>query len=176
MLALVLVFACSREAGRRSPASRSQSSEEIGSPTPAPPALERSPYVGVRHNPMPRGVRLVGGASFRLGRADYALSHVVAPEGDMVWLDSIVAGSSPSAMIVRATLEVPPLDRDERLFMASCDADGRLDERIVAVVIDEPAATRFTKIRQAWRVDQRHGRFDVIPVTGITCEEPAAGP
>jgi hypothetical protein len=58
--------------------------------------------------------------------------------------------------------------------MASCDVDGRLDGRVVAVVVNEPNATKFTKVRQAWRVDVGNARFDVIPVAGITCEDPGA--
>ena len=56
--------------------------------------------------------------------------------------------------------------------MASCDADGRLDGRVIAIVVNEANVTKSTKVRQAWRVDARSGRFDVIPVAGISCEDP----
>jgi hypothetical protein len=56
--------------------------------------------------------------------------------------------------------------------MASCDVDGRLDSRVVAIVVNEANATKLTKVRQAWRADASNGRFDVIPVAGITCEDP----
>ena len=93
----------------------------------------------------------------------------------MVWLDSLVPGSQPPIKIVRAELRVPPLARDERLFMASCDVNGRLAGRVIAVVVNEVGVTKFTKIRQAWRADPRRGRFDVIPVAGIACEDPGTG-
>jgi hypothetical protein len=58
--------------------------------------------------------------------------------------------------------------------MASCDVNGKLDGRVVAIVVNEANATKFTKIRQAWRTDASGGRFDVIPVAGISCEDPGA--
>jgi len=55
--------------------------------------------------------------------------------------------------------------------MASCDANGKLDPNVIAIVVTEPNATKFTKVRQAWRVNAAAGRFDLIPVAGIVCEE-----
>lgn len=43
---------------------------------------------------------------------------------------------------------------------------------VVAIVVNEPGASRFTGIRQAWRADAGAARFDVIPVDGVVCEEP----
>jgi hypothetical protein len=122
---------------------------------------------------LPAGITEQGGAVIRIGKSEYAVSHVRSRDADMLWLDSIVAGTSqPPEKIVRAELRIPPLERDERMFIASCDVNGRLDSRIVAIVVEEPGASKFTKIRQAWRADPHRGRFDVIPVTGVTCEDP----
>ena len=132
--------------------------------------------MGVRHDPLPAGVTNEGGALVRIGAAEYSISHVRAKGVDMLWLDSIIPGKTQNPeKIVRAELRIPPLERDERLFMASCDVNGRLDSRVVAIVVNEPGATKFTKVRQAWRADAVRGRFDVLPVSGITCEDPGAG-
>jgi hypothetical protein len=122
---------------------------------------------------MPSGVTNEGGALIRIGNADYSITHVRAKGVDMVWLDSIVPGKAgdPEKVVI-AELRIPPLERDERLFMASCDVNGVLAPRLVAIVINEPGVTKFTKVRQAWRADAVHGRFDVIPVPGISCEDP----
>jgi hypothetical protein len=130
-------------------------------------------YVGVRHDPLPAGVKGEGGAMLTGTASSYAFIHVRTPRGDMIWLDSIA--STPAAepsKTVRAELAIPPLAADERLFMASCDVNSRLDSRVLAIVINEPGVTKFTKIRQAWRVNERAGRFEVIPIAGITCEDP----
>ena len=67
------------------------------------------------------------------------------------------------------------LGPDERLFFASCSVAGKLDPRVVAIVVDEPNVTTFTKVRQAWRANIDRGEFELIPVTGITCEETGGG-
>ena len=140
------------------------------------PDLSSGHYVGVHHDPLPAGVTNEGGALIRVGTADYSISHVRARGVDMLWLDSIVPGKSQNPeKIVRAELRIPPRERDERLFMASCDVNGRLDSRIVAIVVNEPGVAKYTKVRQAWRADASRGRFDVIPVTGISCEDPGPG-
>jgi hypothetical protein len=173
LIATLFVVACSRDVGHR------EGVADTAAPTPItrlsdPPALAKGPYVGTRHNPLPPGVNYVEGATLHIDGAGYVLSHVQTPDGDMVWLDSIVTGARPPASIVRATVRVPNLARDERLLIASCDVNGQLDSRVVAIVVNEANATKFTKVRQAWRVDAQRGRFDVIPVAGITCEDPGS--
>jgi hypothetical protein len=96
----------------------------------------------------------------------YRLSYVGAGTDDYVVFDT--SSSAPQL----AALKVPPLARDERLFMASCDAGGKLDPYVVAIVVNQPNTTRFTQIRQAWRVNAPQARFDLIPVAGIVCEDP----
>jgi hypothetical protein len=177
---LVVAAACSREPIRKTGVSDTQSASP-SSPSSGPripPDLSGRHYVGVHHDPLPAGVTHEGGAMIRIGSADYSISHVRARGVDMLWLDSIVPGKKQDPeKVVRAELRIPPLDRDERLLMASCDVDGRLDSRVVAIVVNEPAAgtMKFTKVRQAWRADVARGRFDVIPITGITCEDPGVG-
>jgi hypothetical protein len=112
----------------------------------------------------------------RRGGAEYELAYLKTPRGDVIWFDSLSRGAQPTpARVVRAELRVPPLGRDERLFLASCDVNGKLDPNVVAIVVNEPNVTTFAKVRQAWRVNPDRGQFELVPVTGITCEEPGAG-
>ena len=137
-------------------------------------------YVGIRYDSLPRTFAFVSGALISNGpgtsTTSFDMDLVRTPRGDMVWLDSIIAVSDRGrpSRIVRAELKVPPLAPDERLVMSSCDVDGRLDPRVVAIVVVGPAETQATSIRQAWRADAASGKFDVIPVTGVACGDPGS--
>ena len=171
LLALTLgVVACSKDAGRNVESASTRGALES---QPRAPRLASGRYTGTRHDPLPAGIVSQGGVLVRIDGADYAFTRVRTPAGDMIWLDSIAPATGQTPVkIVRAELPVPPLARDERLLMASCDVRGRLDGRVVAIVVGEANATKFANVRQAWRADPRLGRFEVIPVAGITCEDP----
>lgn len=145
-----------------------------------PRGAARRGYVGLQYDSLPGDFTFEGGTVIppaAPSHAEYDFSYVRTPRGDMIWLDTlgVPAGRGLRARIVRGTLVIPPLARDERLFMASCDVRGRFDPRVVAIVVNEPRVSRFTKIRQAWRVDLPTGRFDIIPISDIVCEEPGSG-
>lgn len=129
-------------------------------------------YVGMRYATLPAGFAYQAGSAIpRAGAgARYALSRVQTPHGDMMWLE----GLEGSKRVVYAELRVPPLASDERLLIGSCDENGRLDPRIVAIVVADSGATRFTRVRQAWRANAGMGQFDLLPVAGIVCEEPGS--
>jgi hypothetical protein len=171
LAAALAIVACSGDAARKE-GSSDVAAAGAGAPA-SPPGVASGRHIGLRHGALPAGITSQGGAVVRFDGVDYAFTSVRTPTGDMVWLDSIAPGAAePPVKIVRAELRVPPLARDERLLMASCDVDGRLDGRVIAIVMSEANATKFTKVRQAWRADPRNGRFDVIPVAGISCEDP----
>jgi hypothetical protein len=139
-------------------------------------------YVGVRYDSLPAKFTFVSGSLIPIApganSTSFDMDLVRTPRGQMVWLDSIVAVSQRGrpTRIVRAELKVPPLAADERLVMSTCSVDGQLDPRVVAIVVSNRSAAvdstaRFTAIRQAWRAVAGSGQFDVIPVTGITCDE-----
>lgn len=180
LVALVTVtLGCSRDEPRaaRGTARTSDSpSARGGASSPSQPPLNpRGSFVSNRYESLPKGVTLIAGAVLPASRAsgEYELARVKTPRGEMVWFDSLAHTSRAApARTVRAELKVPPLGNDERLFMASCDVGGKLDPRVVAIVVNEPNVTTFRKIRQAWRVNAGRGQFELIPVAGITCEEP----
>ena len=152
---------------------------DVGASAGANPLRGATHYLGVRYDSLPAEIKYEGGSVLSRGAngvaGDYDFAHVRTPRGDMIWLDTVDArGGKAPVRVVRAELTIPPLANDERLFMASCDAGGKFDSRVVAIVVDEPNATRFAKIRQAWRANIAAGRFDVIPVTGVVCEDPGS--
>lgn len=183
IVAVATVAACSgdtirtsRSDGRPSdaPGAAGGASSPQGSPI-AP----RGAYVGNRYEALPRGVTYVSGAVLPTGRGgggEFELARVRTERGEMVWFDSLSRSSRPTpTRFVRAELRIPPLGRDEQLQLGSCDVSGKLDPRVVAIVVSEPNATKFTQVRQAWRVNVVRGQFELIPVSGITCEEPGGG-
>jgi hypothetical protein len=180
VLVVGLAVACSRETRRAVDTAKADLGPNVDAPAATPAGATKASYVGLQYDSLPGDVTYKDGSvippNARTHNAEYDLAHVVTPRGEMVWLDTLGApvGKGLRAKIVRAELTVPPLANDERLFLASCDANGRLDPTVVALVVNEPNATRFTKIRQAWRVNIRAARFDLIPVTGITCEDPGS--
>ncbi len=166
-------WACAKDAPHTTPTQDSTTAAEAGQGAnlPRPQVQIGSSYVGLTYSAPPTGVKSVGGATLsspRDVRGNYAFNHVTTPRGDMIWLDTIGA----SNRLVLAELPLPPLANDERLFIGSCDAAGRLDPRVIAIVVNQPGATRFTEIRQAWRADPHSARFDLLPVAGIVCEDP----
>ena len=174
-LALLLFTASCGGEPRRS--SARADSAVVGS---APSARAPGNYVGLEYEVLPPRVSAMGGAvlpQMNSGAGgDFGFSYVRTPQGDMIWLESIdkaTHGRRPRRM-VRAQLRIPPLASDERLFMASCDVGRTLDGWVVAIAIHAPNTTRFTRVRQAWRADPVAQRFDVIPIDGITCEEPGS--
>ena len=178
-----ILLACSSERSARDERERAAADTVVRLPNTAEPArgATRRSYVGLQYDSLPGDFTFEGGAvvpaTAAPGQAEYDFSYVRTPRGDMIWLDtlSVPAGHGLRARIVRGTLVIPPLGADERLVMASCDVHGRFDPRVVAIVVNEPGASRFTKIRQAWRADLPSGRFDIIPITGVVCEEPGGG-
>jgi hypothetical protein len=115
------------------------------------------------------GVTLEGGAT--IPNTDYVFRRVATPHGDAIWLDSM---SGNGVRTRRAELALPPLAADERVLLASCDVNGRLDPFVVAVVVNETNVARFTKVRHAWRANSASRRFDMVPVAGIICEDPGS--
>lgn len=174
--AVVAGIGCSGDT-QRAPGGRTRTGDSsiATGAAPASPIARQGLYVGNRYETLPRGVTLVSGAVIPAARGagEFEMARVRTARGDMIWFDSLshTARATPTR-IVRAELRVPPLGRDEQLLMGSCDVSGVLDARVVAIVVREPNVTKFTQVRQAWRANGARGQFEMIPVGGITCEEP----
>ena len=160
---------------------RSRDSGMAGRPATPEAVVGRTSYVGMRYGTLPSGFSYQAGSTLSRGSGGagrYAVSQVRTPRGDMLWLETIEPRDgeerTTAERVVRAELRVLPLAADERLMIGSCDVNGRLDARVVAIVVAEPGVTRLTKIRQAWRADAQAGRFDLLPVASIVCEEPGS--
>lgn len=178
--AALAVLGCTRTDSRADAPKLPATDTAVAAATTTTPAQRaKANYVGLRYEGLPRGFAYHAGSVITPSPpsgGDYAFSQVGTPKGEMIWLDSLGAPirNGDRARTVRASLVIPPLAKDERLFMASCDVSGKLDPMVVAIVVSEPNGSRFTKIRQAWRADAAASRFDVLPLAGIVCEEPGS--
>ena len=123
----------------------------------------------VRGESLPPGVTLEAGAT--IPNTDYVVRRVATSRGDAIWLDSMGRNRTRTR---RAELALPPLAADERVMLASCDVNGRLDPFVIAVVVNETNVSRFTKVRQAWRANLAERKFEMVPVAGIVCEDPGS--
>ena len=172
-VAIVTAFALACSSERTRPAPQGESSAAASGDRPPSPAPLTGSYIGTQYVAPPPGVTILGGAAFSTPgdtRGTYALAYVQTPHGSMIWLDTIDGGT----MRVRAQLSLPALAIDERLFIGTCDVAGHLNGRVVAIALNEVAGSRFDRIRQAWLANTEHHRFDIVPVSGVTCEDDSA--
>lgn len=172
LVASTIMLACSRDTGDRAPHDSTKpvadTAAVAANAAPSAPSGD-STYVGLTYETPPAGVTTEAGSMLpKAGAADFDLGRVHTPKGDRLWLES----AEGKAKTVRAELKLPPLANDERLFIASCDVNGKLDPSVAAIVVNEAGATKFTKIRQAWRAHTSPAHFDVLAVTNISCEDP----
>jgi hypothetical protein len=176
--ACALLAACSGDQSRKD--SQESTATAAGIVVSAAEFSSASKYLGIRYDSLPPAFTFVSGAllpgSSGAGGSGFDLDLIRTPRGEMLWLDSIVAVSSHGrpSRVVRAELKVPPLASDERLVMSTCDVDGHVDPRVVAIVIIGPGEAQVPPVRQAWRANAVSGAFDVIPVTGVACGQPEA--
>ncbi len=165
--AAVVLFACSGESLR---SSRSPDTM-IGNPAQKPSAASKRPSTVTATAKLPPGVKFESGAT--IPNSDYVFRRVSTARGEMVWLDSVTQSTGgEQARVLIADLRLPPLAADERVMLAWCDISGRLDAFVVAIVVNEANVNRLTKVRQAWRADPVARRFEILPVSGIVCEDP----
>jgi hypothetical protein len=164
---LAALTACSRESSRGEHATDSAASS--GRATSAANKRSGAADSGLRGESLPPGVKLEAGAT--IPNTDYVFRRVATSRGDAIWLDSMGRDRTRTR---RAELALPPLAADERVMLASCDVNGRLDPFVIAVVVNETNVSRFTKIRQAWRANSAERKFDMVPVAGIVCEDPGS--
>ena len=178
IVVFALIAACSGEESGRG--SHDSSASAAGTVVSAAEFSAAPKYLGIRYDSLPPAFTFVSGAllpgASGPGASGFDLDLIHTPRGDMLWLDSIVAVSTRGrpSRVVRAELKVPPLATDEKLVMSTCDVDGHLDPRVVAIVIIGPGEAQAPPVRQAWRANAVSGAFDVIPVTGVACGQPEA--
>ena len=178
---VIAAAACSGEGGRGGAgASGDSGANAAGNVVSDAAFASASSYVGIRYDSLPAAFTFVSGAllpkSAGAMSGAFDLDRIRTPRGDMVWLDSIirVPGRPRPSRIVRAELKVPPLAADERLAISSCEINAAADPRVVAIIVVNQDAKSTTTVRQAWRANLKSGEFDVIPVTGIACEDPGS--
>ncbi len=169
--------ACAKDVAKSSPVTDTAVSAAPAGGATASRGGGLQPYVGYRYDPLPAGATYEGG-SVIMGSdgtpSSFVLSHVMTPLGDMVWLDSILSDdrSARHARIVRAVLPVDRVQAGQRLFIGTCDVNGKLDGAVVAIGADRATNGKFSQIAMAWRGNGGSASFDTLPVTDVTCENP----
>ena len=181
LLVTTAFVACAKDAAREAATKSSASIDTAAAaqaPTSPPTSTGPASLVGLAYSTPPTGVTFVSGAVIptNAGAPTFDLAHVKTPNGDRLLLQT--AGpkiSGAASHLVVADLALPPMGPNEHLVMASCDVNGKLDPRVVAIVMIEPDTARFRKVCQAWRANPDAKRFDIVPVDGVVCEEPGSG-
>lgn len=138
--------------------------------------LNRSPFLGVVHPPLPRGVEtraeaLVMAPGEEADAALYAFSHVRREGFDYLWLSRLLGRDEEGepAWEVADAVEVPPLQAQERLMVADCRAGDRTD--IAALVRDEEGSALLTGVRLAWGIDRKREKIVRIDPRGVACRK-----
>jgi hypothetical protein len=140
--------------------------------------LEAPVYVGTRYDPLPPGISYEGGAVLMGANGKpsaFALTHVLTPRGNYMWLDSILPGDGQSQLrkrIVRGEMRLRPAATNEVLLIGSCEVHGNLDASVVGFAEREFNKKRLAKIHEAWRANPATGRFEVLPPKDVVCEDP----
>jgi hypothetical protein len=80
--------------------------------------------------------------------------------------------------LIRDVLQFPSHSKTSPMFIGQCKVDGReIPETVMAVLDnhsglnarDRARAEVLLKATAAWKIDEAHGRFVALPVTGLGC-------
>lgn len=102
-----------------------------------------------------------------------ALTRVVGPRGQMVWLEEMVdrVEGAGSRWRVAGVLELPPIEETQAVVVSKdCRTGSRHDPNIVAIT--NRAATEgpwYTQIVHAWRANLPTRSFDRIATADLRC-------
>jgi hypothetical protein len=168
---LVVASACSGDDDRVARGSRSSRAAEKSDG--AARMREASTFVGVRYDPLPAGITYESGTVI-LGPGGqpsrFALSQVGSAHGSMLWLDELLPDEGVTRRrIVRAAMNLPARTRGERIVIGTCGVGGSFNGDVIALVRNKDGQPAVVF---AWRANPAAARFDTIPTSGVTCDEP----
>lgn len=133
-------------------------------------------YVGLRYNPLPKGVTYLSGAV--IVGADgtpsrFVISRVATPNGPMIWLDEMLPDEGTTRRrVVRATMHEPEHARDQQLVVGTCEVGGKLAGDVFALAQTTPRGEKTASATHAWRANTKAARFDTIAPVNVVCSEP----
>ena len=170
---LVVAGACSGDDARVARGSRSRNGAAEKQRNGADRTREASTFVGVRYDPLPAGITYESGTVI-LGTGGqpsrFALSQVKSAHGSMLWLDELLPDEGVTRRrIVRAAMNLPADTRGERIVIGTCGVAGSFNGDVVARVRNKG---KDSDVVFAWRANPAAARFDTIPTSGVTCDEP----
>lgn len=137
-------------------------------------------YVGLRHPPLPKGLRELQRARALPYDSVHAISEIHRQgSGLMVWLERMECRGNDCSeqqitYEVRAVLVPPPAGPGQYLLVGTCalgvnpfEKGG--DPRLVAVATFVGDSLFATKVDRVWRADFRAERFEPAPAEGVNC-------
>jgi hypothetical protein len=147
-------------------------------PTAASPDLGQ--FIGMRHDGSPPEgyTELAGSMLPDADGREYALAHVLGAGMNMVWLEKLAYRDEQGGphWEVRAAISIPPVGSDEALVLGGwCEASGRADRGVFALVGADTYDDWFTEVRRAWRVDVARESIEAISTEDVRCENEFSG-
>lgn len=108
----------------------------------------------------------LGGNS--IGRTGYSYNLSVFAQGQVLVLTKpIKANHGEMQHVIINSLIIPKID-STILIISDCKYDGKVDEKIVALVVDENTQF-FTQVKKAWRLDLQKESIVSTPTSKIEC-------
>lgn len=100
--------------------------------------------------------------------SSFAIAHSALGPTEMLWLEQEVSRNDDGSVVwqVLDVLVLPELANDEHLSF-ECTLHSQPDGEIHAIGRFDGQLS--TEIRQAWRADREAGRFETMPVNGVSC-------
>jgi hypothetical protein len=129
--------------------------------------------IGVEFGPdsMPTGYKEETGYVMGYLEGDeYIIDHISGDNLQMLWFCKLTSRDTEGRPFLKILdiLILPTIEKNEELLMGTCKYNEEMDPEIVAIVKFNESEVKSDVIK-AWRANRNSRKFEVIPVTNITC-------
>lgn len=132
------------------------------------------PYIGLKYPPLPDALTSRGGWLIGEESENYSVEQINRGSEQMLWLTITTSFNQQGEPTYRVVdiLSLPSFDDDSEIVTGGrsheCSVNGKSDPNLIVLAKLEDADTQYlTKIRKAWQVDQRVGKFKGLSLEGI---------
>lgn len=134
-----------------------------------PPSRPSDPYAGFTYRDGDPAVEIVNGVCVTAA-CDYALDQVIYEDDELVWL--VKRDGARFSNTVISSLDVPESTDSTHLMLAPVLSNGTEDSRLIALVnVADYDDGVYTSVDQAWRVNERTGRFTATSTRGLVISQ-----